>query len=154
MPNKITPAFLLFSFFLLLNPCYELNAKAIERCHMCGMDASRSQTEFIADLSDGSREHACCLHCVYLLQSYFDKDRSVSGLQTKDFSTGEFIDAKTACYLYKGSIIPKGSMAPFFLAFSAKGTADKYKKKYGGQILDFAKAMDAVLQLDRAINKK
>jgi hypothetical protein len=121
------------------------------KCHMCGMDASRSQTEFMVEWNDGSREHACCLHCVYLLQN-FVKDRKISKLETRDFTTGSFIDAMKAYYLEGSSIIPKDSMAPFLLAFPDKETAEKYAKQYKGNILTFKESMESVAKFDEEVS--
>ena len=131
--------------------CY---AAAGERCQMCGMDSSRSQTEYIVYWSNDRKETACSLHCVYLLQSFYSKDRSVAKLETRDFYSGEFIDAKKAFYLKGSSIIPKGSMAPFLPAFSDKERAQKYGSRYGGIALDYGKAMDIVKQFDDEVGGK
>ena len=128
-----------------------VHAKVIHRCHMCGMDAAKSQTEFIASLSDGSEEHICCLHCVYLLQHFFMKDRTILKLETRDFKNGGLIPAAKAFYLEGSSVIPKDSMAPFLLAFAEKKTAEKYQKKYGGNIVDLAKATEIVALFDEDI---
>jgi hypothetical protein len=145
---------LVLSVFLQISSLSPGYAKALQRCHMCGMNAAASQTEFVAHLSDGSVEQACCMHCVYLLQNYFLKSLAISTLETRDFSTGAQVEAQGAYYLEGSSVIPKGSMAPFLLAFSEQGTAERYRKKYGGHVIDFKKAMEAAGQLEREINQK
>lgn len=125
-------------------------AKVIYRCHMCGMDAAKSQTEFIADLNDGGQEHMCCLHCVYLLGEFMP-GRKITKLETRDFTTGGLTDAGRAYYLEQSSLIPKKSMAPFLLAFSGREVAEKYQKKYGGNIVDFTKAMKIVARFDEEV---
>jgi len=120
-------------------------------CHMCGMDSTRSQTEFVIHWSDGTHERACCLHCVYLLD-HFVRDRKRQRVETRDFSSGALIDAETAWYLGGSSVIPKGSMAPFLPAFGEEETARTYLRKYGGEIVDWAGALGVVERFDGEIS--
>jgi hypothetical protein len=141
----IVPA--LFIQFGLSSP---VTAKTMQRCHMCGMDASKSQTEFVVSLDDGSQEHTCCLHCVFLLQKFM-KDRRMVKLETRDFSSGALIDAKQAFYLEGASLIPKGSMAPFILAFKEKESAEKFRLKHGGTVVNLDRAMEIVARFDKDV---
>ena len=146
-------ACLIFSACIQLGILSPLLAKAVNRCYMCGMDAAKSQTEFVVYFDDGAEEHTCCLHCVYLLQQVAH-DRKISGLKTRDFSKGAFIEAKEACYLEGSALLPKGSMAPFLLAFLEKDAAEKYKKKYGGNVVGFTEAMAIVADFDKKVSPK
>jgi len=89
------------------------------------MDAAKSQTEFVADLDDGSQEHMCSFHCVYLLEGFMP-GRKIMKIETRDFPTGAFVDARNAYYLDRSSLIPKKSMAPFLPAFVDKKVAGRY----------------------------
>lgn len=126
-------------------------AKTAYRCHMCGMDAAKSQTEFVATLSDGSMEHTCCLHCVFLLEKFFSKGRKVLKLEVRDFKSGELTDAGRAFYLEGSSWTSRDSMAPFLPAFLDKTVAGKYQKKYGGNLVNFTEAMKIVSQFDEEV---
>lgn len=141
---------ILFSVCLQFISFPAAHAKALQRCHMCGMDAAKSQTEFVVHFGDTRLEHTCCLHCVYLLQNFM-KDHKVTKLETRDFSSGTLIDAGQAYYLEGSSLIPKGSMAPFLLAFSDKAIAEKYARKYKGSVVGFKEAMDIVAGFDAEI---
>jgi len=136
------------SVITLCSLCY---ANEAEVCRMCGMDAARSQTEFVIHFSDGSKEFACCLHCVYLLQNFI-KEKTASILETRDFTTGDLIDARQAYYLHKSSLIPKGSMAPFLPAFSKVETAKNYAKKYSGEVISFDEALKIVESFDKEVS--
>ncbi|MFA5117447.1 MAG: hypothetical protein WC695_01185 [Candidatus Omnitrophota bacterium] len=128
-------------------------AKVIQRCHMCGMDAAKSQTEFVVYLSDESTQHTCCMHCVYLLEKFIVPLKVVK-METRDFATGMLIDASKAYYLEASSLMPKGSMAPFLLAFLEEQAVQKFKKKYKGNILTFKEAMEAVARFDAEVSSK
>jgi len=117
---------------------------------MCGMNAAASQTEFVLSFDDGSTEHTCCLHCVFLLQKLM-KDRRVSAIRTRNFTSGALIEAKTALYLEGSSLIPRGSMAPFLLAFAERKQAEKYRAKYGGAIVGYDGAMALVEKFDAEV---
>ncbi|GEM_PF-1577509 len=143
-------AFLVSSVLLQYGAFCPGFAKEGKRCHMCGMDAAKSQTEFVVSLDNGSQEHACCLHCVYLLQKFM-KDRRMVRIETRDFSTGALIEAKQAFYLEGASLIPKGSMAPFLLAFLQKESAEKYRVKHGGNVVNFNRALEIVADFDNKV---
>lgn len=122
-------------------------AAAGPRCRMCGMDATKSQTEFVVHHQDGTQERTCCLHCVHLLQK-LSGGPAFQALQTRDFATGAFVDATRAVYLEGSTLIPQGSMAPFLLAFGDRKEAERYQQRYRGTVLDFAQAMEVVARFD------
>ena len=128
-------------------------AASDHRCDMCGMDAAKSQTEFIVHWSDGKEGRTCCLHCLYLLQKTI-KDTTMAKIETRDFAGGTLIYARQAYYLDGSSVIPKGSMAPFLPAFSEKKAADIYEKKYNGTVLTFKQAMESVARFDEEVNAR
>ncbi len=140
--------FYTLSFGQVISCCGDRCGSAVnQRCHMCGMDSAKSQTEFAVYADDGSMEYACCLHCVYLLEKFMEPRKFIR-IETRDFTTGAFIDAKKAYYLAAGSLIPKGSMAPFLLAFSEEDPAKQFQKKYKGSILTFKEAMKITAKFD------
>lgn len=122
-------------------------AADVQRCRMCGMDASQSQTEFVVHHQDGAQERTCCLHCVYLLQR-LSGGPPFSRLETRDFATGELIDATRAFYLEGSTRLPQGSMAPFLLAFASRAEAERHQQRFHGTVVDFEGAMRIVARFD------
>jgi nitrous oxide reductase accessory protein NosL len=136
-----------FVIGLILFPVFFVQAS--ERCIMCGMDASKSETKFIIQMTEGTKEipagkySLCCLHCLAILKARM-KGGKISSILARDYNTvtekynsGEMIDAKKAFYLVESQAHPKGSMIPFMLIFSTQNTAEKYRRLYGGKILNW-----------------
>ncbi|OIP88297.1 MAG: hypothetical protein AUK24_08280 [Syntrophaceae bacterium CG2_30_49_12] len=124
-------------------------ALASERCIMCGMDAAKSETKFVVQVATGTRDvppgrySFCCLHCLVLFKARL-KGGKITSIMVRDYSTvtekydsGEMIEAGKAFYLVEMGLRPKGSMVPFMLAFSHQETAERFKKAYGGRILNW-----------------
>ncbi|MBA3035628.1 MAG: hypothetical protein FP814_03955, partial [Desulfobacterium sp.] len=124
-------------------------AQASERCIMCGMDALKSETKFIIEITEGNKEipvgkySLCCLHCLVILKARMHGGK-IGSILVRDYDTvtgkydsGKMIDAKNAFYLVESQARPKGSMVPFMLIFSDLRTGEKYKKLYGGKILNW-----------------
>lgn len=132
---------------LLLGALTPILAADAKRCRMCGMDATASQTEFVVHHASGQQERTCCLHCVYLLQK-LGGAADITRLETRDFSSGTLVDARRALYLEGATLRPKHSMAPFLLAFAGRDTAERYRKQYQGNIVDFNQAMQIVARFD------
>lgn len=132
---------------LLLTCALPALAANPDRCRMCGMDATKSQTEFVVHREGGGQERTCCLHCVHLLQK-LSGGPAFARLETRDFATGGFVDATKAFYLEGATLRPKGSMAPFLLAFGSRPEAERYQQRYGGKVVDFAEAMKIVARFD------
>lgn len=122
-------------------------AEGVVRCRMCGMDANKSQTLFVLHYKDGAVERTCSLHCVVLLEKVGDKG-PVDSIQTLDFATGQLCDARKASYLVGGTLVPKGSMAPFLPAFSQRKTAEQFAAKFKGKVSDYQDALRAVAEFD------
>lgn len=131
----------------ILFPIFSLTAS--ERCIMCGMDALKSETKFIIEITEGSKDISagkyslCCLHCLVILKARMHGGK-IGSVLARDYATvgekydsGKMIDAKKAFYLVESEVRPKGSMVPFMLIFSDMSTAEKYKKVYGGKILNW-----------------
>ncbi|MBU1054023.1 MAG: nitrous oxide reductase accessory protein NosL [Proteobacteria bacterium] len=123
--------------------------QASERCIMCGMDALKSETKFIIEITEGKKEISagkyslCCLHCLVILKARIPGGK-IGSILARDYDTvtgqydsGKMIDAKNAFYLVESNARPKGSMVPFMLIFSSESTAEKYKKVYGGKIFNW-----------------
>jgi len=142
--NKIfSPLAIGFIFFS------SVTALAVERCIMCGMDAQKSETKFVIQVTEGTKDIAadeyslCCLHCLVILKARM-KEGKIGSILARDYDTvtrkydsGEMIDARKAFYLVESGLRPKGSMVPFMLIFSTQTTAEKYKDVSGGRILNW-----------------
>lgn len=120
---------------------------AAERCIMCGMDALKSETKFIVQITEGTKEIApgkysmCCLHCLVILKAKM-KSGKIGSILARDYDTvtekydsGKMIDAKNAFYLVESQAHPKGSMVPFMLILSTRETAEKHKWWFGNKTL-------------------
>ena len=125
---------------------------AFERCMMCGMDAAGSETKFIVQIVEGAGDvppgkySFCCLHCLVLFRTCM-KGGKFGFIRVRDYNTvtrthdsGEMADAGDAFYLVESGLRPRGSMVPFMAAFSARETAERYRKIYGGRILNWKEA--------------
>ena len=119
---------------------YGVNPKASTTCQSCGMDAAKSQTDFILDLdNDALPIHACSLSCVCRLMKKLEG--AVTRVMALDYRTQQYVPAKEAFYLKGSKRVPRGSMPPFMLTFGAREDAETLSNKYGGRILTFDEAV-------------
>lgn len=122
---------------------------AFERCIMCGMDADKSETKFVVQVIEGTRDVTpgkysfCCLHCLVLFKAWL-KGGKIGSILVRDYNTvtnkydsGEMIDAGRAFYLVESGLRPRGSMVPFMTVFSTGEIAERYRRVYGGKILSW-----------------
>ena len=143
---KIKPVLLLTTGLIIFPISVTL---ASERCIMCGMDAAKSETKFVAQVIEGTRNvppgkySFCCLHCVVLFRAWL-KGGKIGFILVRDYSTvtqghdsGEMIDARNAFYLVESGLRPRGSMIPFMAVFSTREIGERYKRVYGGRILSW-----------------
>jgi nitrous oxide reductase accessory protein NosL len=116
---------------------------------MCGMDAQKSETKFVIQVIEGTRDVTpgkysfCCLHCLALFKAWL-KGGKIGSILVRDYNTvtnkydsGEMIDAEKAFYLIESKLQPQNSMVPFILVFPTQATAETFKNVYGGKILDW-----------------
>lgn len=119
---------------------YGGNPKASTICQSCGMDAAKSQTDFILDLdSDVPPMHACSLNCACRLMKKLGG--AVTRVMALDYRTRQYVPAKEAFYLKGSKLMPRGSMPPFMLTFGAREDAEAFSKKNDGRILTFDEAV-------------
>ena len=65
---------------------------AFERCIMCGMDAQKSETKFVAQVIEGTRDVTpgkysfCCLHCLVLFKAWL-KGGKIGSILVRDYNT-------------------------------------------------------------------
>ena len=124
-----------------------LDCLAFDRCIMCGMDAGKSETKFVIQVSQGTKdipagEYAfCCLHCLVLFEHQMGGGKIDSILARDYYNRGEMIDAKKAFYLVESKLHPKGSMVPFMLIFSSEKDATVFEKEFGGNLLGWEEVL-------------
>ena len=104
-------------------------------CQSCGMDASKSETEFVVQRKAGTVLHACCINCARRLKKKLGEE--VVGITALDYRTREHVGATNAVYVIESKRIPKGSMMPFVFAFGARKDADEFQERYGGREVSF-----------------
>jgi len=122
---------------------------AFERCIMCGMDAHKSETKFVVQVIEGTRDVTpgkysfCCLHCLVLFKAWL-KGGKIGSILVRDYNTvtnkydsGGMIDAGKAFYLVESGLRPRGTMVPFMTVVSTGEIAEGYRRVYGGRILNW-----------------
>lgn len=137
------------AFIIGLVLSFTIKAYAYERCIMCGMDAGKSETKFTVEVTAGSRDVAvgkysfCCLHCLVFFKARMTTGNIDSILArnydtvTKEYDSGEMIDAKKAFYVVESELHPKGSMPPMMSIFSTQKKAEMSQKVYGGRVMNW-----------------
>lgn len=99
-------------------------------CAMCGKPASQ-RTIFIVKFDNGEEMRACCAHCGLMMQS---REKNVWQSLTVDYLYGHMISAGQAFYLVGSEL--NICCVPSILAFGSKTDAEKFRKGFGGQLLD------------------
>jgi len=113
-------------------------AAAEDKCPLCGMSISGNEnTAFVVTMKTGEKTTYCCAHCGLWVMAK-DKDK-VESAQTRDFISGEWIDAAKAVYLFKSKAVP--ACNPSWIAFGSKKEAEMFKKGFGGKIYGYTDAL-------------
>ncbi len=108
-------------------------------CAKCGMDLSKhTHTRYETVLADGSRVVTCGVQCGMMLEAA----RGVQRAWATDFISGRRIDAAKAWYVVGSSAVP--DMAPGAIAFASREDAEKFRKGFGGEVLDWDHAREAL----------
>jgi len=108
-------------------------------CQLCGMDAAKSETEFILYLKSDPEMHACCINCARRLMKKLDTE--VKQITVLDYRTRKHVPATGAFYVLGSKRVPRGSMMPYVFAFGSRQEADAFKERYGGKALTFSEAL-------------
>lgn len=123
-----------FSFFTMMSA----HAQTAGTCGMCDKPLVVGSVVFEVTYADGKKETFGCPGCGLSMM----KDKKIKSASTMDFLSREFIDAKSAYYL-KGSEV--GSCCePHWLSFKTKSDAEKFSKGFGGTVLSYEQAVQAV----------
>jgi nitrous oxide reductase accessory protein NosL len=109
-------------------------------CQLCGMDAAKSETEFILRRNTEPELHACCINCARRLMKKLGAE--ITEVTALDFSTRKYVPAANAFYVVGSKRIPKGSMVPFVFTFGSRENAEKFKDRYGGVVLEFSEILE------------
>ena len=118
-----------------LPPAYGGKAQHRTICQLCGMDAAKSETEFILRRKTEPELHACCVNCARRLMKKLGAE--VTGITALDYRTRKHVPASEAFYVRDSKRVPKGSMVPFVFAFEVRKDAEAFQARYGGAILGF-----------------
>ncbi|MCX7010239.1 MAG: nitrous oxide reductase accessory protein NosL [Kiritimatiellaeota bacterium] len=134
----------LLSAWLLLPMAAGAPAMPATRCQACGMDAAKSETEYILSHKLGAELHACSVACARKLMN-----AEITALATKDRVEHKLIAAATAIYVRDSRKMPKGSMPPFVFAFASRQAAEAFHRREGGTIRTFEELIKELTAADQ-----
>ncbi len=127
--------------------CVTAFAEGRKECSVCGMYLDLyEKTEHVIYFKDGSSKAVCSLHCAARLIS--ENRGRVTKVMAADFSTKKLIDAKDAFYV-EGSDVPGVMSYTSRIAFSSRRRAEAFRKKHGGRILSFDRALSHQMEDER-----
>jgi peroxiredoxin len=107
-------------------------------CSVCGMKLSKYRhTRFEITNREGSQYATCGVQCGLVLRLRLKE--SFLGAKATDFISGRPGNAAEMFYVYKSDAVP--DMWPSFIAFRTKSDAEKFRKGFGGMILDYEQAL-------------
>ncbi len=109
-----------------------------ESCAMCARPVS-PRTAFVVQCADGRVLHACCPHCGLLLLARHAE--AVSALAA-DFLFGHMVNVRSAAFLYAPDLTL--CCSPGVLCFADAETAARFQRGFGGRVLTWAGARDAL----------
>ena len=137
--NYRTDYSLLLVFVGLFFLTSSLSAWAGERCIVCGMDVSKyPHTRSVVETTDNKKYATCGVQCGLTLHLRF-KGKWKSATAT-DLLRNTPFDVEKGFYVYKSSVIT--DMAPGFIAFRRRSTAEKFAKGFGGQVVTYEEALE------------
>lgn len=130
---------ILVALMLAAVPAVAGTGDAATRCQLCGMDAAKSDTEFILYPATGPDVHACSVVCARRLMQRPGVD--ITRAVTRDYRTRQYVPAREAAYVRDSKRVPKGSMPPFVFAFGSAEDAQAFMKANGGQTSTYDELM-------------
>ncbi len=108
------------------------------RCVQCGRE-NNARTPFMIELIDGEKMVACCAHCGLMALT---KRNNVSTATITDFFYGTLLNASQACYVLNSSV--SLCCRPSTITFSNQQDGEHFIKGFGGQLHDFAGAIQII----------
>jgi len=130
-------------------PCGTIHAplSETEKCSMCGMNLGEYLHVRFAIATDDGKETAYCGAQCGLVTSILMGSDKVKSMWATDFITGKPVNAKDAWYVFKSSVIT--DMSPGLVAFKEKEHAEKFRKGFGGDLLDYENAIATLRNLKK-----
>jgi copper chaperone NosL len=114
-------------------------------CRLCGMDRhAYSHSRMLLQYSDGSTTGTCSIHCA-AMELVLNSDKIVTAIRTADYNTKKLIAAKSASWVIGGSR-PGVMTIRAKWAFEQRSEAERFTKRYGGQIATYDDALKASFQ--------
>ncbi|SHK51816.1 DeoR family transcriptional regulator [Thermocrinis minervae] len=115
----------------------------LHRCSYCSKLVDE-RLEFVYILEGNRKVKACCAHCGLLLYKSINKEK-IESCMTYDFITGNPINCFSAWFVVGSAALP--CCTPSAIAFARKEDAEKFAKGFGGEVLDFSKAVETIERL-------
>ncbi len=119
------------------------DGKAKMFCPTCGMTLPMFYKTNHAATHKGHTEQYCSIHC--LAEENVKNNANLTDVKVVDVTSLKFIDASKATYVVGSS--KKGTMTmKSKYAFANKADADKFAKKFGGDVVNYDAAYKAALK--------
>lgn len=125
---------------VLLNEKEDSESLIVEFCPICDKPITRAYPYRIT-LEDGKIIETCCEHCGFILHNRYENQK-VSAL-TYDFITENPISALNAWYVVGSTAVP--CCSPSVIPFATREDAERFQKGFGGKVMSFIEAYNAVV---------
>ncbi|WP_456384218.1 DeoR family transcriptional regulator [Persephonella sp.] len=125
---------------VLLNEKENTESLIVDTCPICDKPITRAYPYRIT-VEDYKVIEACCEHCGFLLHSKYE-DKKVSAI-TYDFITENPISALNAWYVVGSSAV--ACCSPSVIPFASKEDAQRFQKGFGGEVMSFMDAYNAIV---------
>jgi len=103
-----------------------------------------AHSRMLIQYNDESSRGTCSIHCA-AMELVLNSDKIVTELRVGDYGTKNLIDAKKAVWVIGGSKAGVMTVRAKW-AFEKRSQAERFTKKYGGQIAAFDDALKASFQ--------
>lgn len=119
------------------NPTFVQSGEGKEFCPVCGMSLKNYYKTSYTYEKDGKNFQYCSMRCLISDNKNLDIDK----IKVVDAKTEKLINAKNAFYVIKSDV--PGTMAKFSkLAFENENDAKEFSKNHGGEVVNFAAALE------------
>jgi hypothetical protein len=110
----------------------------VKRCIICGMDISKyPHTRYVVTTTEGEEFMTCGVQCGLTLHLRL-KERFKSAMAL-DLLSNRAFNAQLGFYVYKSTAIT--DMAPGFISFATRSSAEKFAKGFDGQVVSYEEAL-------------
>ncbi len=107
-------------------------------CHICGMDLVKYYKTSHSATNNETTHQYCSIHC---LEDHLGSGITLKNPKVVDVTSLQFIDATKAYYVVGSK--KSGTMSKISkYAFKTEEDAQKFQKEFGGEIMDFYKALE------------